>query len=112
MRFPAPLRLDTLRSAPLDTLGFAFAPLIAAVVLPGVSGLTCYGEGRGSPAVFLFVESHLASSSPTFSHCLDCHLVAACLRQAPNIKRFGVSDLQCSAVYAYDVCKRWPRWSL
>ncbi len=61
MRFPAPLRLDTLRSAPLDTLGYVgllllLRLLLQAVVLPGISGLTSYGGGRGSPAVILFVE--------------------------------------------------------
>ncbi len=40
----------------------AFAPLVAAVfvrspvVWPGISGLTSYGGGRGSPAVFFYVE--------------------------------------------------------
>jgi len=89
----APLGFAPLRSAGHAWLRWAaaFAPLVAAVVRPGVSGLTCYGGGRGSPVVFLLVESHLASPSPTLSRGRDCHIVAACLRQAPNIKRFAVS---------------------
>jgi hypothetical protein len=72
MRFPAPLRLDTLRSAPLDSLGFAGLQPPLRLLLQ-CSACCCsvrlacrgsawrrwadfYGGGRGSPTVFFYVE--------------------------------------------------------